>query len=228
MLKSVKKTSWVWGYFELVPGQNPDSVEVKKCKRCSYVCPSQSASTSAMAFHLVSKHGFTATSKSEEGLHTIHGGAGGCSSGIGKITKQFSLQMIKRSPEEWCTWQVVQDGISLRQISSSEFQAAACSAMRLKHYKSHTTVAKVVMEYIEGMKEKTRKEIVNKMEAGERFSAIADEWTSIRNRRFKNVCIKTSNYTANLGLIRCKGSVTSEVVCDMVKVGRAEYKCFLC
>jgi hypothetical protein len=179
-----------------------------------------------MAFHLVSKHGLTATSKSEEALHTIHGGAGGCSSGTGKITKQLSLQMIKRSPEEWCTRQVVQDGLSLRQISSSEFQAAACSAMRLKHYKSHTTVAKVVMEYIEGMKEKTRKEIANKMEAGERFSAIADEWTSIRNRRYMNVCIKTSNYTANLGLIRCKGSVTSEVVCDMVKVSRAEYKCF--
>jgi hypothetical protein len=33
-------------------------------------------------------------------------------------------------------------------------------------------------------------ELAKKFAAGERFSAIADEWTSIRNRRYMNICIK--------------------------------------
>jgi hypothetical protein len=74
------------------------------------------------------------------------------------------------------------------------------------------------MEFIKQMKEMTVKELAKKFAAGERFSAIADEWTSIRNRRYMNICIKSSSYTANLGLVRCKGSVTSQVVSEMVKV----------
>jgi hypothetical protein len=44
---------------------------------------------------------------------------------------------------------------------------------------------------------------------------MADEWTSIRNRRYLNVIISSTSYTANLGLVRCTGSVTAK---EVVKV----------
>jgi hypothetical protein len=34
-----------------------------------------------------------------------------------------------------------------------------------------------------------------------------------------NVCVKSHTFTANLGLVRCKGSVTAKVTAEIVKVG---------
>jgi hypothetical protein len=39
------------------------------------------------------------------------------------------------------------------------------------------------MAFIEDMKIDTRKELAEKERAGERFSAVVDEWTSNRNRQ---------------------------------------------
>jgi hypothetical protein len=61
------------------------------------------------------------------------------------------------------------------------------------------------------------------LQAGERFSLIADEWTSIRNRRYLNVCLKTDKETYNLGLVRCKGSITSVLTAEMVKVSKLPF-----
>jgi hypothetical protein len=90
--------------------------------------------------------------------------------------------------------------------------------MRIKHFQAHSTVAKVVMDFIKKMKEDTQKKLAEQFNAGERYSVIADEWTSIRNRRYLNVCVKSSKETVNLGLVRCKGSVTCKVTAEMVKV----------
>jgi hypothetical protein len=102
-----------------------------------------------------------------------------------KIFKQTSLNSLfgkSRSAEEWCTRQVVLSGLSLRQISDNEFQEIACSALKLKHFKSAATVGKVVKEFILAMKEDTKKELASLERKGMRFSVVADEWTSKRNR----------------------------------------------
>ena len=57
--------------------------------------------------------------------------------------------------------------------------------MKLKHYKSHVSVGKVATEFIHGMIDDTKKELASRFRAGERFSVIADEWTSIRGRIHK-------------------------------------------
>ncbi len=38
-------------------------------------------------------------------------------------------------------------------------------------------------------------------------------------RRYMNVYVKSHTFTANLGLVRCKGSVTAKVTAEIVKVG---------
>ena len=37
-------------------------------------------------------------------------------------------------------------------------------------------------------------------------------------RRYLNVCVKSSSHTANLGLVRCRGTVTAKMTAEMVKV----------
>lgn len=201
-----KGKSFVWEHF-LRTG--PEE-KVKKCKRCSYIDPSTSSSTSNMASHLLHKHGISNSKEEKEG-NTVP---------LGNFHMQQSTITTgpRRSIEEWTTRQVVEDGLSFRQISGSEFQAAACVALKLKHFKSHTTVGKVVMNYIEDMKVDTKLKLSKKFAQGERFSVIADEWTSLRNRRYLNVTVINSSYSSNLGLARCKGSMTGKAVAEMVKV----------
>jgi hypothetical protein len=76
------------------------------------------------------------------------------------------LATLTRSYEEWVTRQVVEDGLTLRQVSGSEFQAAACWAMMLKHCKSHGMIGNIVMTYIDGMKEDTKRVLAEKNEKG--------------------------------------------------------------
>jgi hypothetical protein len=220
------KRSFVWDYFEPVgtDTDSSDSAKKKKCKKCAFACTPRTGSTSSMAFHLLHSHGISKESHthSQQALGESEQDQARASASASKLVKQPSVTSFcatkNRSAEEWCTRQVVMDGLSLRQLAQSEFQRAACTAMRLKHFKSAGAVGKIVMEHIAKMKEDTKKDLAEQLKAGERLSVIADEWTSIRNRRYLNVCVKTSKYTANLGLVWCRGSVTSKAVAEMVKV----------
>lgn len=138
-----------------------------------------------------------------------------------KLMKQPTVDSyigINRSVDEWLTRLVVLDGISLRTLAYSEYLIQSRSAMRLKQYKSHVTVAAHVVNYIKELKQKTVSTLKEKFLAGERFSVMADEWTGISNKRYMNVILTTNKETFNLGLVRCKGSITAPVARDLIKV----------
>jgi hypothetical protein len=203
-----KKRSYVHEYFDLVVTDGESPVK-KKCTLCTYICTPKRGSTSSMQYHLANSHEIK---KPIEGIDTDSG----------KKRPLFTVASFfaskNRSIEEWQTRQIVLDGLSIRQLAQSEFQEAACLSMRLKHYKSHSTVAENVMNYIEKMKKDTKKKLREKFMEGVRFSAIADEWTSISNRRYLSVSLKSNKETYHLGLVRCKGTITSKVTADLVKV----------
>jgi hypothetical protein len=180
------KKSFVWDYFAEVPEYtNGEDLKKLQCRLCpyTYTRKAKDSSTSCLVFHLLQKHNVSRDSherreREDDSLHKVQD--------AGKILKQGSLNSFfgkNRSAEEWCTRQVVLSGLSLRQISDNEFQEVACIALKLKHFKSAAKVGRVVMAFIEDMKIDTRKELAEKERAGERFSAVVDEWTSNRNRQ---------------------------------------------
>ena len=206
--KELKK-SFVWDYFSVVePQAQPDGdgdgeqsrtvrageedVKILKCSLCTYTYKQKpkDSSTSCLVFHLLQKHNISKGSherslRERDGdgdlLHNVD---------TGRVYKQGQTRSIdsffaakNRSSEEWFTHQVVLNGLSLRQISDNEFQEAACIAMRLKHYKSASKVGEVVKNFIVNMKRETREELAKMEREGIRFSAVADEWTSNRNRQ---------------------------------------------
>ncbi len=198
--KELKK-SFVWDYFSVVePDGDGDGersrtvrageedVKILKCSLCTYTYKRKpkDSSTSCLVFHLLQKHNISKGSherslRERDGdlLHNLE---------TGKVYKQTrSIDSFfaakNRSAEEWFTRQVVLNGLSLRQISDNEFQEAACIAMRLKHYKSASKVGEVVKNFIVNMKRETREELAKVEREGIRFSAVADEWTSNRNRQ---------------------------------------------
>lgn len=204
--KELKK-SFVWDYFSVVePQAQPDGdgdgeqsrtvraceedVKILKCSLCTYTYKRKpkDSSTSCLVFHLLQKHNISKGSherslRERDGdgdlLHNVDTGR------VYKQTRSIDsfFAAKNRSSEEWFTRQVVLNGLSLRQISDNEFQEAACIAMRLKHYKSASKVGEVVKNFIVNMKRETREELAKMEREGIRFSAVADEWTSNRNRQ---------------------------------------------
>jgi hypothetical protein len=68
------------------------------------------------------------------------------------------------------------------------------------------------------MREETKCELKDLFDKGLRFSVITDEWTSIRNRRYLNVCVATNSRYINLGLARCWGSMTAKRTALLIQV----------
>jgi hypothetical protein len=128
-----------------------------------------------------------------------------------------------RSIEEWYTRLAVEDGLSFNQIASSEFLGVAFNALGLKHKQSRSKVSICVNNFITKMQDEVRDKLKQDIDQGERFSIVIDEWTSIRNHRFLNVCILTSTTCTNLGLARCHGSMTATRTVQLVKVTYLPY-----
>lgn len=80
------------------------------------------------------------------------------------------------------------------------------------------TIKRTVMEYSKSVREKMKKEIKGELTKGVRFCVTFDEWTSSRNRRFINLILHgKESQIWNLGLVRCKGSMTSEKCLESVE-----------
>jgi len=202
------KTSWVWDFFVACP----DSKD-RKCKRCPYIDRSKST-TSAMAVHLRDAHKISrpADDSDEQQQNVAQAGPPPVSS------LQRFLTNKMRTAEEWCTRLAVEDGLSFSQISSSEFIAKGFSNLGLKHPKSRNTVSTHVNTYIKGMVKDTKAELLKAFKNGVRFSIVIDEWTSINNHRFLNVCVVTEDTCHNLGLARCRGSMTAVRTIELLQV----------
>jgi len=203
------KTSWVWDFFV----SDPKSGD-RKCKRCPYMDRSKSTTT-AMAVHLRDAHKILRPVTEEECDQP--------SPSCPPIERKSSsvLRFLTNKPrtvEEWCCRMAVEDGMSFNQIASSEFVAKAFVSFGLRHPQSRTTVSKYVNEYAEGLMLKTKEELVKAFKNGVRFSVVIDKWTSINNRRFLNVCVVTIDSCVNLGLARCRGSMTAIRTVELLQV----------
>jgi len=64
----------------------------------------------------------------------------------------------------------------------------------------------------------TKEELVKAFKNGVCFSVVIDEWTSINNRRFLNVCVVTIDSCVNLGLACCRGSMTAIRTVELLQV----------
>ena len=201
-----KQRSFVWDYFL------KDVSGAKKCLKCPYTDRSKSSTTTAMVTHLRMAHGIERPVVEERALVAQEEKTKTKLQGIDKFLAGTSTL------EEWYTRLVVEDGLSFNQIVTSEFLQRAFSSMGYKAKRSHNTVIAAVNKFIEGIRKKMVVQIKEEFKKGERFSICIDEWTSIRNRRYLNICLLTSTSCNNLGLKRCQGSMTAGRTAEHVQV----------
>lgn len=82
---------------------------------------------------------------------------------------------------------------------------------------SPNTIRRMMVSYSKKVHEKLKAEIKTDRTEGSRFCVTFDEWTSSRNRRYINLILHGKGSKIwNLGLVRCKGSMTAEKCLDAV------------
>jgi hypothetical protein len=134
----------------------------------------------------------------------------------------------KRSMEEWYTRMAVENGLSFNQMASSEFIMLGFRNLGMKAMKSRSHVSDAVNKYIVRLQKETKKKLKADFDAGKRFSLVMDEWTSIRNHRFLNICIVTDVDLTNLGLARCHGSMTAKRTVELAEVCNTNFLSKIC
>lgn len=112
----------------------------------------------------------------------------------------------------------VEDGLSFNQMASSEFVRLGFTNLGMKAKKSRSWVSVCVNEFISKLQQRTKAQLKEDFDGGRRFSIVIDEWTSVRNHRFLNICVVTGNSCYNLGLARCRGSMTAIRTAELVQV----------
>lgn len=122
------------------------------------------------------------------------------------ITTLFST-VRKDTIEALCARLCAKDGISFRTIASSadiKRWIERDSVGIPPNY--HGTVRNYVMKFAEQVKNSYKVAIQNAKALSGSLSIGFDEWTSIRNRRYTNLLIYSSDSFWNLGLVRIHGS----------------------
>jgi hypothetical protein len=228
------KTSFVWKYFDDITKNPKEKERVRKCKMCPYIYKSKDKTTTSMVNHL-RNHNIVNTEKTYDsstvtdmeetestGSRPSQTLQSPSTSGSGKFSeeKNFLSRFLnrRRSIEEWYTRMAVENGFSFNQMATCEFISWSFSNAGLKAKKSRSHISEAVNEYIVVLQKEVKADLKEKFKNGSRFSVVIDEWTSIRNHRYMNICIVTHSQCTNLGLVRCRGSMTAIRTVDLVEV----------
>jgi hypothetical protein len=130
--------------------------------------------------------------------------------------------------EEWYTRMAVENGLSFNQMASSEFIMLGFRNLGMKAIKSRSHVSDAVNKYIIRLQKETKKKLKANFDAGKWFSLVMDEWTSIRNHRFLNICNVTDVDLTNMGLARCQGSMTAKRTVELAEVCKFKFSVEIC
>lgn len=192
--------SSVWRYFLTNKDQNKG-----KCQKCSRIIKANGKSTSALHNHMKNIHN----------VNTLKRDTDSSSSTIctPKLTKIFG-SAGSETLQEVIARMAALDGIPFLMFCTSEDIRKGLIARGFRDIpKSPNTIRKYVLNYAEEIRNKTIVQLGQLKSAGNKFSISSDEWTSLRNRRFINVNLHSTNETWNLGLGRAYGKLPAEKVC---------------
>jgi len=112
----------------------------------------------------------------------------------------------------------VENGYSFNQLATTEFLFLAFRNLGMKPKKSRSWVSESVNKFICKLQDEVKTHLKEDFDGGKRCSLVIDEWTSIRNHWYLNVCIVTDSDCTNLGLARCRGSMTALKTAVLVEV----------
>lgn len=208
--------SKVWKYFSKIKDEG-----LAQCLRCPKKISMKSSNTSGLVRHLEHIHKMTRREIDGDDEIDVEEQSSEPQPKKSKSSVQQTLSFAtknKQSLAEIVATLAAKDGLTIRQITRSEFIRDSLNSKGFKLPKNETGVMKQIFQYYEEQKKETIKFLHNlRNTESARFSLSVDEWTSLRNRRYFNVCIHhTDGALYNLGLVyipgQCRAIETRQII----------------
>lgn len=224
--------SKVWKYFTKIKDK-----EAAQYLKCPKQISMKGSNTSGLVRHLEHIHKISIKSQSE--TEPMPSTSASCDTGtIGAEDAQPSApKKPKTSVQQTLTFQpkhkqslgeiismlAAQDGLTIRQITRSDFIRESLEQRGFRLPKNASGVMKLILQFYEEKKKETitfLRELRNNQSA--RFSLSIDEWTSLRNQRYFNLCLHhAEGVIHNLGLVfisgQCRATETRQIVEDRLR-----------
>lgn len=109
------------------------------------------------------------------------------------------------------------DGVPFRKFCMSKDHRLGLQARGYENLpKSPTTIAAKVMKYAEEMRSQMVERII-KLTESSLPGIVIDEWTSMANRRYLNVCVTFQEKVFNLGMFRLVGTQPAEKLYECLR-----------
>lgn len=211
-----KHTAKVWKYFGKI------NESAAQCSLCPKQISCKGSNTSGLSRHLQRVHNISINQTPVESTSVIQPGTSSESESKRiKREKQCEITeyVANKSLSEIISRLAAEDGLSIRAITRSKFIRESITQRGYKMPKNETDIMKIILRYYEERKEEMMQNFKDVVASGARLSLSVDEWTSIRNRRYFNLCLHGKDGEVfNLGLIyipsKCGAEETRKIVED--------------
>jgi hypothetical protein len=220
--------SKVWQYYTKIKNEG-----TAQCKKCPKKISMKSSNTTGLVRHLENVHKISLKTESQPSSPaTASTSTAGNEnedeqppgSKKPKLTTQTTLSFSTQKQQslgEIVSELAAKDGLTIRQITRSEFIRDSIQRRGFKLPNNETDVMNIILKYYEQKKKETiellRQLRQSKDYESARFSLSIDEWSSLKNRRYFNICVHyTGGIFYNLGLVyipgKCGASETRQIV----------------
>lgn len=233
--KAADKNS-AWFYFLI----NKNKGDSAKCKRCSAILKTKGGSTKGLLTHLSKIHkidlkilrSHTEVSEIDNlgpSTSSNNDRNGNFDAETAPLLKKhkitdFFISKNDKSFEAILARMTSVDGLPFRTFLSSTDLRELLEAKGYIVPKSAHTIKSKVIEYSKKIRSFSIQQMANIKGNNEKFSLTFDEWTSTSNKRYLNINVHSRNRLWNIGLVRIKKSMTSEVCVELLKERLSEHK----
>lgn len=203
--------SQVWEYFI------KKSVDAATCKLCSKIISCKGKSTSGLLRHLKGIH-----KKESDSVHQQE-------EPPEKVRKtqptlyHYSSNKMEDMGEVVSKLATI-DGLSIRTITRSSFIRESMLLRKMHLPKTERDIQKLIVNQFLKVKNETKYNIEYKLNEKSRFSLVMDEWTSLKNRRYLNICLLGNENTLyNLGMIFIPGKCGASEIRTLMEERLEDY-----
>ncbi|KAL0859841.1 hypothetical protein ABMA27_010181 [Loxostege sticticalis] len=217
---NMERTAKVWKHFKKI------NESTAQCSLCPKQISCKGSNTTGLDRHLQRVHNISVNQPPPDESKSVVQPGTSCEPESKKIKREnqseITRYVARKSLSEIISRLAAEDGLTIRAITKSKFIRESITQRGYKMPKNETEIMKIILNYYEEKKAEMIQKFKNLVASGTRFSLSVDEWTSVRNRRYFNLCLYVEDGEVfNLGLIyipgKCGAEETKKMVEDTLK-----------
>ena len=178
------------------------------CRLCAKKLCCNGGSTSGLSRHLKSKHSLSLDSQEKLPQKKA------------KLQQKSIMSFVndkKETLQSIVSQLAAVDGFAVHAICKSKFIRESLCAKGFRLPLGESNIMDLIHSQHEIIQKEIKSKIEMKLQCNARFSVTLDEYSSVRCRRYMNVCIRYQSQYFNLGLVRMLASCEAEKILQLLE-----------